>query len=141
MKVRLGEETCNQASGFGCHQDGSRRDTSLYTPETFQWPLLLGGPGWEIRGARVQGGRGTSHLPPSPWECTSPPHTTTNCRDRVGASLRPWSRISVSLDIDRPEIGSYSHGRKRRPPTLPSFLFVLLFPSARSSTEEIQGDI
>lgn len=84
--------------------------------------------------SRVQGGRRSSHLPPPHGNAHPPPPI---CGDRVGASLRPWSRISVSLDNDRPEIGSYSHGRKRSPPTLPEFLFLLLFPSARPSTQEI----
>lgn len=66
---------------------------------------LLGGPRQEIRGAPTS-------LPP-PRECTSPGG------DGAGASLRPWSRISVSLDTDRPEIGSYSHGWMRSPPPSP----------------------
>lgn len=87
--------------------------------------------GWEMSGRGGQGedaGR-KEDLPPLRSPLSPPKAHISGVEGEVGAFLQPWSRISFSLDIDGPEIGSYSHGRRRSPPPPMIPLFLLLFPS------------
>lgn len=55
-------------------------------------------------------------LPPLPSPLPPPQAHISGLEGEVGAFLQPWSRLSFVLDIVGPEIGSYSHGRRRSPP-------------------------
>lgn len=120
MNVRLGEEARDQASGLGCHQDGSCRDSSLYTPEAFQWPLLLGGPGWEIRGAgyREEGGAPTS-LPP---HGNAHPHPHPRLGSGWGLPSGPGAGFPFPLTLIDRKLGLILMvGREALPLSLTSF--------------------
>lgn len=85
--------------------------------------------GWEIMGGGAGGGGGKDAGRKEELPLPPPQAHISGVESEVGAFLQPWSRISFSLDLDGPEIGSYSHGRRRSPPPPMTPLFLLLFPS------------
>lgn len=69
--------------------------------------------------SRVQGGRRSSHLPPSPWECTSPPPTV---RSGWGLPSGPGAGFPFSLTLIDRKLGLILMvGREALPLSLTSF--------------------